>query len=68
MAAASAAFLQWAHAYDSAGREQRSLIAHGQWLASQKAPVLRLDSAAPVRELVAAVLATLETSDGHRAP
>ena len=68
MAAASAAFLQWAHAYDSAGPEQRSLIAHEQWLASQKAPVLRLDSAAPVQDLVAAVLATLEAPDGHRPP
>jgi adenylate kinase family enzyme len=63
MAAASTAFLQWAHAYDSAGLEQRSLIAHEQWLASQKAPVLRLDSAAPVQDLATAVLATLETSD-----
>jgi hypothetical protein len=63
MADASAAVLLWAGAYDSAGPEQRSLIAHEQWLASQAAPVLRLDSAAPVQDLVAAVLATLEGSD-----
>jgi len=63
MADASAAVLLWAGAYDSAGPEQRNLIAHEQWLASQTAPVLRLDSAAPVQDFVAAVLVTLEGSD-----
>ena len=56
MAVASADFLKWAEAYDVAGLEQRSLIAHETWLASQTAPVLRLDSSAPLDDLVAAVL------------
>ena len=36
-------FLKWAEAYDTAGPEQRSLIGHAAWLATLKAPVLRLD-------------------------
>ena len=56
MAEASAAFLDWTAAYDTAGLEQRSLVKHEEWLATQAAPVLRLDSAAPVEVLVAAVL------------
>ncbi|WP_458095017.1 ATP-binding protein [Roseomonas sp. WA12] len=55
MERASAAFLAWATAYDSAGPEQRSLVAHEAWLSSQAAPVLRLDSAVPVPVLVRAV-------------
>jgi adenylate kinase family enzyme len=61
MAASSVAFLTWAEAYDTAGSEQRSLALHETWLSSQKAPVLRLDSAAPVEELVAAVLSSLRS-------
>ncbi|KAF0097639.1 MAG: hypothetical protein FD144_4915 [Rhodospirillaceae bacterium] len=57
MAGASAAFLAWAEAYDAAGLEQRSRIAHETWLATQTAPVLRLDSSYPLDTLVAAVLA-----------
>ncbi len=56
MAEASAAFLSWAQAYDTAGPEQRSLVAHEQWLTSQTAPVLRLDSSIPVPNLVGIVL------------
>ncbi len=56
MAASSAEFLRWAAAYDTAGPEQRSRTAHERWLASQAAPVLRLDSSEPVARLVAAVL------------
>ena len=59
MAVASAAFLDWAAAYDSAGPQQRSLVAHEAWLSSQAAPVLRLDASAPVRDLAAAVLSKL---------
>jgi adenylate kinase family enzyme len=59
MAATSAEFLAWANAYDTAGLEQRSLRAHEAWLASQTAPVLRLDSSAPSENLLATVLATL---------
>lgn len=56
MAEASAAFLDWAAAYETAGLEQRSLATHEAWLATQTAPVLRLNSAMPVEELAAAVL------------
>lgn len=59
MAEASAAFLRWAAAYDRAGPEQRSRAGHDAWLAGQPAPVLRLDSAAPVGALVGCVAATL---------
>lgn len=59
MAAANVDFLTWAVAYDTAGPEQRSLIGHEAWMASQTAPVLRLDSSAPIQELVAAVLSEL---------
>jgi adenylate kinase family enzyme len=56
MVEASAAFLKWALAYETAGLEQRSRATHEQWLASQAAPVLRLDSSAPLQDLVDAVL------------
>lgn len=56
MAQASAAFLKWAQAYDTAGPEQRSRVTHEQWLASQAAPVLRLDSSTPIQDLVEPVL------------
>ena len=58
MAEASAAFLKWALVYETAGLEQRSRVAHEQWLTSQAAPVLRLDSSAPLPDLVDAVLST----------
>ena len=60
MAEASAAFVDWAAAYDTAGLEQRSLLKHEQWLATQTAPVLRLDSAKPLDELTLDVLARHE--------
>lgn len=56
MAAANAEFFRWTEAYDSAGPEQRSLFLHDEWLAAQTAPVLRLDSAAPIQDLAGAVL------------
>ena len=49
-------FIDWSASYDTAGVEQRSLAAHEAWLLAQKAPVLRLDSASPVAELLEAVL------------
>jgi hypothetical protein len=63
MAASSAAFLRWAAAYDTAGPEQRSRAAHEAWLASQTAPVLRLDSSEPVARLVAAVQSAIRQRD-----
>ncbi len=64
MAEASRSFLAWAEAYDTAGLEQRSRIAHEAWLARQTAPVLRLDSARPVAALLQEVIEILaeETS------
>ncbi len=59
MMEASAAFLEWAAAYDTAGPLQRSLAAHTAWLAAQQARLLRLDFAAPVEDLTAAVLTRL---------
>ena len=59
MAAASAAFLAWAAAYDTAGPEQRSLAVHEAWIATQTAPVLRLQSSAPVAALLDAVITAL---------
>ena len=56
MAAHSHEFLDWAESYDTAGPEHRSLASHERWLASCACPVLRLDSAAPVEALTAAVL------------
>ena len=61
MAAHNVEFLKWAEAYDVAGPEQRSLVGHEAWLATLKAPVLRLDSAAPLDDLVFAVLSRLDS-------
>ena len=59
MARINAEFLEWASSYDEAGPERRSLAQHERWLAAQKCPVLRLDSAEPVDALLATVLAAL---------
>jgi adenylate kinase family enzyme len=56
MAIASAAFFEWAAAYDTAGPAQRSLAAHESWLSGQAAKVLRLDSARALDVLIEAVL------------
>ena len=45
-------FMDWAARYDTAGPEQRSLIAHEQWLATQACTILRLDSSRPIADLV----------------
>jgi hypothetical protein len=57
MNAASTEFLAWAARYDTAGPEQRSRAAHEAWLARQGTPILRLDTARSVAELVTEVLA-----------
>jgi adenylate kinase family enzyme len=61
MATINAAFIAWAEAYDTAGSLRRGLITHEAWLADQLAPVLRLDSAAPVEQLVTAVLSGIDS-------
>jgi hypothetical protein len=60
MAASSIEFFRWAAAYDFAGPEQRSLVVHQAWLRTLRVPVLQLDSAAPVDDLVFAVLSRLD--------
>lgn len=55
MAEKSREFLEWAESYDTGGPERRSLVAHEAWLATQAAPVLRLDSSLPLDELVVRV-------------
>ena len=60
MELASRQFFEWAAAYDSASLEQvRSLATHELWLSKQRCPVQRLDAAAPVKDLVGAVIAEL---------
>jgi adenylate kinase family enzyme len=61
MAEISAAFIAWAEAYDTASSLRRGLVTHEAWLADQPAPVLRLDTRAPVQDLVAAVLWKIES-------
>ncbi|WP_394214003.1 hypothetical protein [Brachybacterium vulturis] len=53
---ARAAFLNWARGYDDPGFTGRSRASHEAWLRILEVPVLRLDSAQGVDELVAAVL------------
>jgi len=64
MADASAAFIAWTAAYDTAGASRHSPVTHEAWLADQQAPVLRLDSRAPVGALVAAVMDKLRLIQG----
>jgi adenylate kinase family enzyme len=59
MAAIHAAFIAWAESYDTAGSLRHGLLTHETWLADQPAPVLRLDSQAPVEHLVGAIIETL---------
>jgi hypothetical protein len=54
--AASREFLDWAASYDEGGLDQRSLATHEAWLKTIACPALRLDSSAPIGDLVAAVL------------
>jgi adenylate kinase family enzyme len=61
LAAINAAFIAWAESYDTAGSLHRGQVTHEAWLMDQPAPVLQLDSIAPVEALVAAVLSRLES-------
>ncbi len=56
MAEIHAAFMAVAEAYDTAGPLRRGLATHEAWLSDQLAPVVRLDSWAPVEDLVAELL------------
>jgi hypothetical protein len=48
-------FLEWASHYEDGTREGRSLEKHEAWLAMLPCPVLRLDGARPIAELVAEI-------------
>jgi hypothetical protein len=49
------AFFEWARGYDDPSFAGRSRVRHDRWLATVSLPVLRLDAAPPVRDLVEAV-------------
>jgi adenylate kinase family enzyme len=48
-------FLEWASHYEDGTREGRKLARHEAWLATLPCPVLRLDGARPLGELVSEV-------------
>lgn len=54
------AFLTWADGYEAGDRPGRSLARHLAWEKTLPCPVLVLDSASPVRELVTTVMETLD--------
>ncbi len=49
-------FLSWARGYDDPTFDGRNLAGQERWLAEVTCPVVRLDAARPVDELVAAIL------------
>jgi adenylate kinase family enzyme len=52
-------FIEWASHYDIGDREGRTFEKHQVWLAKLPCPVLRLDGARPLPELVEAVVAAI---------
>jgi hypothetical protein len=52
-------FFEWASRYEDGTREGRSVARHEAWLATLPCPVLRLDGARPVSELVVEVCRAL---------
>jgi len=56
MAEINASFMAVAEAYDTAGSIHRGLAAHEAWLIDQPAPVVRLDTRAPVKHLLAVLM------------
>ncbi|MGV7214549.1 hypothetical protein [Bradyrhizobium sp. UFLA05-112] len=57
------AFIEWAAHYETGEREGRSLAKHEAWLAGLPCPVLRVDGARPIAELVEQLC-----SDARRSP
>lgn len=68
MAVKSQEFLEWAASYDTAGPERRSLAGHEEWLLTQEAPILRLNSAQAIDDLVAEVLRHPAVGEGRKLP
>ena len=54
------AFADWASRYDEPGFSGRNRARHEEWLATQSAPILRLDGSRSVEELVEGVVGQLE--------
>jgi adenylate kinase family enzyme len=52
-------FIEWASHYDAGDREGRTFEKHQAWLAKLPCPVVRLDGARPLPELVEAVIAAI---------
>jgi hypothetical protein len=52
-------FIEWAAHYDDGTREGRNLRRHQVWLNTLSCPVLRLDGALPVADLVDQVMRSL---------
>jgi adenylate kinase family enzyme len=59
-------FLAWAAAYDTGNLEMRSLRRHETWLHDLPCPVLRLEGAAPLDELLACTLQQLRAAGEQR--
>jgi hypothetical protein len=57
------AFIEWASRYDDGDSVSRTLEKHQSWLTSLSCPVIRLDGANPLSELVIEVVAALERSE-----
>jgi adenylate kinase family enzyme len=52
-------FIEWASHYDDGTREGRNLARHEAWLKQLHCPVLRLDGARPVADLVVRIVGAL---------
>jgi adenylate kinase family enzyme len=56
-------FIEWASRYDAGDHTIRSLQKHQAWLAALPCPVMRLDGAQPVPELVTEVVAAITSAE-----
>ena len=54
-------FIEWASRYDEGDTVSRTLEEHQTWLATLPCPVIRLDGARPLSELVSQVVAEIAT-------
>jgi len=54
-------FIEWASRYDKGDTVSRTLEGHQTWLATLPCPVIRLDGARPLSELVTQVVAEVAT-------
>jgi adenylate kinase family enzyme len=56
-------FIEWASQYDGGGLDRRSFEKHQAWLAGLPCPVLRLDGARALPDLVSGVMAAITTAE-----